>query len=370
MLKSMEIRQEIDELTAFIKAKMNKGLPVPGDAQKKLEAKISEYKSVKAAETARKSNDIGGDIMIERKQYSNALRKALIGKADAEAMRILNSAAGNNGAVSADGGYLVPTELLGLKENNGMAVDLREICTVIPVHTRSGSVPTIDYSQSVTLSSFDENNALDATQTAAFGTAAFTLASKGAVIPVSRELLLDAETDVLAVIGKLFQRVYKKDVNKGILAAALTAATSKGTPSYMASKDTIDCIKKAVNSLPLDAGANATIIMPQASWAALANVSDNNGHYLLARDAFDNTIRQIEGRPVIVVEDGELTALNVLIGDFTAMYHIAYPDLEVASSEEAGFASNSVLVRAVCRHTSICTYAGAFFKVTASNLSA
>lgn len=374
MLKSMEIKQEIDELTVFIKAKMTKGLLVPEDAQKKLEAKISEYKSEKAAEAARKINEKGVNTMITfdkafRKQYSNALRKALLGKAGAEDMKILNTAAGNNGAISADGGYLVPTELLGLKENNGVAVDLREICTFINVHTRAGSVPTIDYSQNVTLTAFDENNSITETK-AAFGSVSFTLASKGAIIPVSNELLLDAETDVLAIIGKLFQRIYKKDVNKGILSAALTAATSKGTPSYMASKDTINCIKKAVNSLPLDAGANASVIIPQASWAALANVSDNNGRYLLARDAFDNTIRQIEGRPVIVVEDGELTALNILVGDFSAMYHIAFPDLEIASSGEAGFAKNSVLVRAVCRHTSICTYAGAFFKVTASALEA
>ena len=374
MLKSMEIKQEIDELTADIKAKMTAGLPVAEDVQAKLKAKIEEYKSAKADESDRKSNEKGVITMTTfdaafKKQYSAALRNALIGKPSAEDMRILDSATGTNGATNSNGGYLVPTQLLGLKENNGAAVDLREICTVIPVHTRSGSVPTIDYGQNVVLVAFDENNALTE-KTPTFGTVSFSLASKGAIVPVSRELLMDADTDVLGVVGKLLKRIYMKDVNTGILTAALSAATSKGTPSYMASKDTINAIKTAINSLPLDAGGNATVIIPQASWAALANVADNNGHYLLARDAFDTTIRAIEGRPVIVVEDGELTALNILVGDFSAMYHIAYPELEIASSEEAGFAKNSVLVRAVCRHTSICTYAGAFFKITASNLSA
>ena len=54
-----------------------------------------------------------------------------------------------------------------------------------------------------------------------------------------------------------------------------------------------------------------------------------------------------------------------IVGDFSAMYHIAYPDLEVMSSAEAGFEKNSVLVRAVCRHTNICTYAAAFKKIVA-----
>ena len=42
MLKSMEIRQEIDELTASIKNKINKRLTVPEDVQKALKAKIAE----------------------------------------------------------------------------------------------------------------------------------------------------------------------------------------------------------------------------------------------------------------------------------------------------------------------------------------
>ena len=70
-------------------------------------------------------------------------------------------------------------------------------------------------------------------------------------------------------------------------------------------------------------------------------------------------------RPVVVVEDGELATRTILVGDFSAMYHIAYPDLEVMSSADAGFAKNSVLVRAVCRHTNICTYAAAFKKIVA-----
>ncbi len=367
MLKSMELKQEIDELTASINDKIEKRLTVPEDVQDALKAKIAEYKAQKAAEAAAKDNSVEGEDIMDKKVFSKALKAALLGN-DSELRKLYNTPAGNNGAVSADGGYLVPSELLGLAENNAIGVDMRQYCTVVPVSTRAGSVPTIDYSQTLALTAFDENNSIT-NKKAAFGSVSFSLASKGAVIPVSRELLMDAKTDVLAVVGKLLQRVYMKDVTTGILSAALSAATSAGTPSYMASKDTINAIKTAINTLPIDAGANAIVVIPQASWAALANVADNNGHYLLARDAFDNTIRQIEGRPVVVVEDGNLTALNIVVGDFRAMYHIAWPDLEIMSSAEAGFEKNSVLVRAVCRHTSICTYAAAFKKITASNLS-
>ena len=366
MLRSMELKQEIDELTVKIKGLISKKREVPEDVQDKLRAKIEEYKTQKAAEAAAKNNSAKGEETMDKKVFAKALKSALLGN-DTELRKILNTAAGNNGAISADGGYLVPSELLGLAENNAVGVDLRPYCTTITVSTRAGSVPTIDYGQTLALTAFDENNSITEKK-AAFGSVSFSLASKGAVIPVSRELLMDAQTDVLAVIGKLLNRVYMKDVNGGILTAAATAATAAGTPSYMKSKDTIDKIKRAINTLPLDAGANAIVVMPQASFAALAEVTDKNDRYLLARDAFDNTIRQIDGHPIVVVEDGDMTALNILVGDFRAMYHIAWPDLEIMSSAEAGFDKNSVHVRAVCRHTSICTYAAAFKKIVASAL--
>ena len=362
MLKSMELRQEIDELTAEIKNKIAACQEVPEELQAKLESTIMEFKTQKAAESAAKSI-VKGEEKMDKKLFNSALKKALLGN-DTELKTIYNTAAGNNGAINADGAYLVPQELLGLKENNGLGVDMRDYCTVINVGTRAGSVPTIDYGQTLALTAFDENNAITEKK-AAFGSVSFTLASKGAIIPVSRELLMDANTDVLAVIGKLFSRVYKKDVNTALLTAATSAATAAGTPANMASKATVDAIRSAINTIPLDAGSNCIVVMPQASWAGLANVCDKNDRYLLAQDAYGNTIRQIQGRPVVVVEDGELATRTILVGDFSAMYHIAYPDLEVMSSAEAGFEKNSVLVRAVCRHTNICTYAAAFKKIVA-----
>ncbi len=362
MLKSMELRQEIDELTAEIKNKIAARQEVPEALQAKLESTIMEFKAQKAAESAAKST-VKGEEKMDKKLFNSALKKALLGN-DTELKTIYNMAAGNNGAINADGAYLVPQELLGLKENNGLGVDMRDYCTVINVGTRAGSVPTIDYSQNVSLTAFDENNAITETK-AAFGSVSFSLASKGAIIPVSRELLMDANTDVLAVIGKLFSRVYKKDVNTALLTAATSAATAAGTPANMASKATVDAIRAAINTIPLDAGSNCIVVIPQSSWAGLANVCDKNDRYLLAQDAYGNTIRQIQGRPVVVVEDGELATRTILVGDFAAMYHIAYPDLEVMSSADAGFAKNSVLVRAVCRHTNICTYAAAFKKIVA-----
>lgn len=126
----------------------------------------------------------------------------------------------------------------------------------------------------------------------------------------------------------------------------------------------IDEIKKAIITCPLDAGANASVVVNQNTFAAMALAKDTQGRYLLARDANNETVRQIESRPIHVVEGAALADNTAVIGDYRAMYHIAYPALEVQSSTEAGFRTNSTIVRTVARFTDLNTYGKAFTVLT------
>ena len=357
MLKSMEIRQEIDELTAAINDKISNKLEVTADESARLQALMDEFKSVKSAEDSAKKV-IKGEKTMDKKEMKAALKSFLRG----EKTEYFDTAAGNNGAVTADGGALVPSELLGLAENNGVAADLRSICTVIPVSTRTGSVPTIDYGQTMVLTAFDENNSITEKK-AAFASVPFTLASKGAIVPVSRELLWDANSDVLAVVGKLFNKVYMNTVNGAVLTAATTGLTAITAATAAAA---IDKVKEAVIGLPLASAGKAHVVMNQATYAKLALAKDGDNRYLLARDANNATIPMIEGAPVIVCEAKDLANDTIVVGDFSAIYHVENPGLEIMSSEEAGFAKNSVLVRIIARFADINTYAGAFAKITIS----
>ena len=357
MLKSMEIRQEIDELTAAINDKISNKLEVTADESAQLQALMDEFKSVKSAEDSAKKV-IKGEKTMDKMEMKAALKSFLRG----EKTEYFDNAAGNNGAVTADGGALVPSELLGLAENNGVAADLRSICTVIPVSTRTGSVPTIDYGQTMVLTAFDENNSITEKK-AAFASVPFTLASKGAIVPVSRELLWDANSDVLAVVGKLFNKVYMNTVNGAVLTAATTGLTAITAATAAAA---IDKVKEAVIGLPLASAGKAHVVMNQATYAKLALAKDGDNRYLLARDANNATIPMIEGAPVIVCEAKDLANDTIVVGDFSAIYHVENPGLEIMSSEEAGFAKNSVLVRIIARFADINTYAGAFAKITIS----
>ncbi len=357
MLKSLELKNEVKELRDKINGLIEQKSEVPAELQTELSNKLEQYAAQVEIESKNKIANKGENTM-DRKFINKALKDFLAGVDSEEKREYFNAAKGNNGEITADGGALVPEELLSLKENNILNNDLRALTTVVSVSSRSGSVPILDYSQPLALVNFDENNEITEKK-AVFATVKYSLSSKGVFAQVSRELLMDAKTDVPAVIGNLFNTVYKKDVNKTILAAATKGATSKSVTA-IASKAGLDAIKQAVITLPLDAGANATVVMNQSTFAALAVVADKQDRYLLVRDAGNATIRGIEGRPIVVVADDELATNTVLVGDFRAIYHIARPEIEIMSDESAGFTRNSILIRAVCRFEDINTYDKAF----------
>lgn len=362
MLKSLELKRNISDLKAEIQALIDAKQDVPARKQAALEDAMKQYEEVKAAEEATK----GGNPMAEKvtkKAFNSALKKFLLAHDSADLMKLYSLFAGQNGAVLSDGGALVPEEMLDIAENDKYGVDLRPYTTAVTVSTRSGKIPAIDYSQDVALADFDENNKISETK-AAFTQLSFTLANKGAIIPVSIQLLKDASADVLGIISTLFNRIYVKDVDKAIISVAAAVSAKTATVTDFATVAGLDAIKKAIIASPIDAGANSIVVMNQTTFGAMATAKDKQDRYLMVRDANNATIRELEGRPVVVVEDSVMDADKVVVGDFRAIYHVAYPELEVASSDAAGFDSYSVKVRAVCRYVDINTYAKAFTVIT------
>lgn len=364
MLKSVECKQEMVALQAQIQDLTNKGEAAPQELLDQFEAKKNEYIAALEQEMEDKkvNQPVITDVIASKALFNKSLKSALLGIKDENFDKFFNVASGQNGAVDADGGYLIPEEFLPLAELNLGGVDLRAIVTNVPVTTRSGKVPVVNYDeQTVQLADFDENNAISQTK-AVFDSKSFTLGSKGAIIPVSRELLLDANSNVLAIISNVFGTVYRKTVNKAITGLVETDTTAgKQSPSNI--NDAIDAIKKAVIETKTAFGG-PTIVVGKAAWAKLALAKDAQERYLLARDANNSTIKAIEGCTVLVVDDKDISANTVLVGDFSAIYHIAFPSLEIASSEHAGFGTNSVHVRAVCRFTNLDVYKEAFTQIT------
>ena len=365
MLKSVECKQEMVALQTQIQDLTNKGEAAPQELLDQFEAKKNEYIAAleKEMEEKKVNQPVITDVTASKALFNKSLKSALLGIKDENFDKFFNTASGQNGAVGADGGYLIPEEFLPLAELNLGGVDLRAIVTNVPVTTRSGKVPVVDYdAQDVVLADFDENNAISQTK-AVFDSKSYTLGSKGAIIPVSRELLMDANSNVLAIISNVFGTVYRKTVNKAITGLVETDTTG-ATVIATDLNDAIDKIKKAVIDTK-SAFGGPTIVTTKSAWSELALAKDGQKRYLLARDANNSTIKAIEGCTVLIVDDKEMKDVKtVLVGDFSAIYHIAYPSLEIASSEHAGFGTNSVHVRAVCRFTNLDVYSKAFTQIT------
>ena len=82
MLKSMELRREIDELTASIKDKISNQLEVTADEHAQLQALMDEYKSVKSAEDSAKKISVKGEKTMDKAKFKAALKSFLCGKND------------------------------------------------------------------------------------------------------------------------------------------------------------------------------------------------------------------------------------------------------------------------------------------------
>lgn len=342
----------------------------PQELVDELQQAISDYKTAKA-EAEKEANNKKIDELKEnpkmnKKQLNAKLKSFLLGDKNAWMNEAGDGAAaapqGNNGKVSADGGALIDSELQELFAIGGKGVNLVDYCTVYNVGTRAGAIPTVNFDnqEAMELVNLEECNPMEEGKVA-FASTPYSLAPMGKLIPVSVQLLKEASSDILGIIGNGFGVVHKRGTNKAICAAVEAVATSAG--ASLAAGAAIDAIKKQVIELPA-AAAEAVVVCPKSVWSVLANAKDKQDRYLLSRDANGAAIKEIEGRPVLVVENTECAAKTVLVGDLTAVAHVQVSDLEVASDASAGFNRAAVMVRALQYQQEKVVFAAAFAKLT------
>ena len=142
MTKVEELKALYEEMQQEIEDKYPNSDP-PADAVKDLEYAINAYKdAVAEAEMEAKSKQNEGETkmnIMDKHQFNDSLKKFLLGD-----KTVFDAAAGNNGAVGPDGGYLIPTELQPLFEVGVGGTTLAPICSVYNVGSRTGSIPVVD----------------------------------------------------------------------------------------------------------------------------------------------------------------------------------------------------------------------------------
>lgn len=253
---------------------------------------------------------------------------------------------GQAGGLPSKGGYLLPDEQFNrLIEYRRGLVALKDLCEVIPVTRRSGSIPTTveDNSELINFDELNEINRKDIN----FAQISYNVGTYGEIIPVANELLEDIDIDLIGVIGRRFVRKGVNTENSKIIALLQTLPPEAG--------DSYDDIKTALNvSLDPAIAATAVIITNQNGFDYLDQVKLDNGLPLLQPVLTDPTKKQISGRIVHVMKNERLPDVSdahpFFVGDMAEFCKFFdRKQVTVDLSTEAGFNMNASMVRAIER---------------------
>lgn len=253
---------------------------------------------------------------------------------------------GQAGGIKSKGGYLLPEEQFNrLIEYRRGLIALKDLCEVISVTRRSGSIPTTVEDDSE-LINFDELNDISK-KDINFAQISYNVGTYGEIIPVANELLEDIDIDLISVIGRRFVRKGINTENSKII-ALLQTLTPKAGDSY-------DDIKTALNvSLDPAISATAVIITNQNGFDYLDQVKLDNGLPLLQPVLTDPTKKQLSGRIIHVVKNERLSDVSgahpFFVGDMAEFCKFFDREqVTVDLSTDAGFNMNAAMLRAIER---------------------
>lgn len=362
MRKSIEIRKQLDAMRDQIESLQGEGkiqeakglLPDLKDLKSQLEVQESlEDSEMKTMAGVSMVNSSNKDKMKIENRILNKLvldRKLTDEEADylarTECVKDAAGAPGQVGATLEKGGYLIPTEQLNrIIEFRRAFTQLKSFVTVRQAASRHGQQPTVGEENGL-LTEFEELNEIHQSDID-FAQITYDIHTYGDIIPVARELLQDADADLIGLIGRRFARKAVNTENAKILEPISKIAKTAGT-DYKA-------IQTALNkTLDPEISATARIFTNQSGFDYLDSLEDGNKRPLLTVSLADQARRLFKGRPVEVLKDtllpsdaGKLPFIVGSMADYLTFFE--RQGVEIATSSEAGFTKNAILIRAIER---------------------
>ena len=341
MKKSDELRKTVDELQAQIENLQQEGKTA--EARKlvpEMDNAVAMFKAAKEMEAADFSNFSLGAKPAQRaesreKVRNRAFNKLLFGKRLTDEERRAyyndgddtvsggsgtdtvtggsgtdtvtggdssNSLTGQIEGTDSKGGYLVPVEQLPiLREFRKAYAQLKDYCHVVQANSTSGKWPTLG-EESGLLVNFTE---LDQIQESdfEFGQASYSISDYGDIIPVSNQLIKDANVNILGIVG---QRLARKAVNTENSAILGLLSTNLSNPSTISN---YKGLTKAIN-VDLDPiyYANTKIFTNQDGFQWMSELQDAQNRPLLLPDVTAPDTFRFRGKPVVVLPNSVLAS--------------------------------------------------------------
>ena len=265
-----------------------------------------------------------------------------------------NSLTGQIEGTDSKGGYLVPVEQLPiLREFRKAYAQLRNYCHVVQANSTSGKWPTLG-EESGLLVNFTE---LDQIQESdfEFGQASYSISDYGDIIPVSNQLIKDANVNIMGIVGQRLARKAVNTENSAILGLLSTGLTNPSTISNYKG------LTKALN-VDLDPiyYANTKIFTNQDGFQWMSELQDAQNRPLLVPDVTAPDTFRFRGKPVVVLPNSVLASSEAAgatpayapfyignMADYVMFFE--RQGVEIAVSTEYLFAKYGTALRCVVR---------------------
>lgn len=197
------------------------------------------------------------------------------------------------GFTSVEGGALIPEELLAPKKELVDTVDLTQYIRTIPVNRGSGKYPIIKKSNGkmVSVAELAKNPEL---AKPTFEEVTYDIATYRGYIPVSQEVIDDADYDITGLIA---EDIKDQDLNtkNAQIAAIFKSATAKAVTG-------LDGVVTLLNT-GFKNVYNVKFYVSSSLFNQLDLLKDKNGRYLLQDDITVASGKRIKSKEVVVLDD-------------------------------------------------------------------
>ena len=356
MKKSDEIKKTVDELRHEVEnLQQEEKYEDAAKRAKDLTNAVGQYEAALAMEKAALTDFAGTAAPVEENKVSDAVmrnrvfNKLVLGRTLTEEERGYVNQIGSPGQVEgtpAKGGYLVPEEQMRqIREYRKAYTALKDFAHVQHANSISGKMPTLG-DETGKLTAFEELNSIKQSDFD-FGQLKYEIKDYGDIIPVSNQLLDDADVNLTAIIGQRFARKAVNTENDEIL-----KLLKKLTPTAVT--DAKGFMKILNVSLDPSYYANARIVTNQDGFQWLSELEDAQKRPLLVPDVAAPDTYRFRGKPIIVVSNGTLPTETKKvpfyvgsIADYVAFFERA--GVEIAVSTDFLFDKYATALRCVER---------------------
>ena len=306
-----ELTKQLDEVNAEIKALE--------EEKQKLEDELAAIEEDEQPQEETNEAERGAQKTVSKREkiknneemtYQERAKKAINGYVRKQERAV-------TGFKTTDGEVLIPEEILQAYKKPIEQVDLKQYVKKVKVNSKSGKMPIIKRSEGVmnTVAELAENPEL---AKPTFEDVAYDIDTYRGYIPVSQEVIDDADYDVTGLVAEAINDQTLNTTNKAI-ATVVKGLTAKSVTGVDGLKDLINKdIKKVYN---------VKLYISSSLYATLDKLKDKNGRYLLQDSITAASGKMLLGKEVVVLDDDVIAAsgeMKGFVGDLDAA--VAYFD--------------------------------------------